>query len=34
LFRVPRNGRYEGTVSASNEFGADTENFSFTMDTI
>jgi len=33
LFRVSGKGRYEGTVSASNEFGADTENFSFTMDT-
>jgi PKD repeat protein len=34
LFRVPTNGRYEGTVRASNEFGADSESFSFTMDTI
>lgn len=34
LFRVPRNGVYDGTVRASNEFGADSVGFSFTMDTI
>ncbi len=34
LFRVPRNGTYQGTVRASNEFGGDTDGFAFTMDTI
>jgi len=30
LFRVPANGTYEGTVRASNAWGADTDPFSFT----
>ncbi len=31
LFRVPANGTYEGTVRASNVYGADTDPFSFTV---
>ena len=30
LFRIPENGTYEGTVRASNAYGADTDPFSFT----
>ncbi len=34
LFRVPTNGKYEGQVRASNEFGQDSEDFSFSVKTI
>lgn len=34
LFRVPANGRYEGEVRLSNDFGTDDDKFSFSVDTL
>lgn len=34
VFRVPTNGRYEGEVRASNDFGADRDPFAFNVDSL